>query len=383
MTEADLPTPVASDAPVEAPRWRKIAAVALVVLTALSIVIAVVAIWAHNTVLDTDTFMETVGPALEDPALYAAVGEKVSEQTLEALDLETRIDAALTELDDFLFGSLLDALEIGDRGREILESVDRPALEDLAPTLAAGLEGRITARIEAFIGSDQFRAAVPALVERAHQGVIALARGDMEAIPNVSVADGEVNLNLVPVIIEAIRRVLPDLSGLGPDITLPDTVSERAEEAREQLAEALDARLPDDFGQITLMSESQLNALQDGVVRLDRLMWALIVLAVVLAIATLLVSPTKPRTAIHLAIGVVVGFIASVLTLDWLEGELVQSIFDPDNAAAAGEIIREVLSGLRRTALIIAFVTIVAAVVVWYVTKPETATDNEAEAVSG
>jgi hypothetical protein len=80
---------------------------------------------------------------------------------------------------------------------------------------------------------------------------------------------------------------------------------------------------------------------------------------------------------------VVVGFIASVVTLDWLEGELVQSVFDPDNAAAAGEIIREVLSGLRRTALLIAFATIVAAVVVWYVTKPEAAAESEAEAVSG
>jgi hypothetical protein len=383
MTETEAETIGAGGAPEQAPRWRRIAAIALVVLTSLSIVVAVVAVWAHNTVLDTDKFMETVGPALDDPALYAAVGEKVSEQTLEALDLETRIDAALTELDDFLFGALLDALEIGDRGRDILESVDRPALEDLAPTLAAGLEQRITARIEGFISSDEFRAAVPALVERAHRGVIALARGDMEAIPNVSVADGEVTLNVVPIVVEAIRRVLPDLSGLGPDITLPESVSERADEAKQQLAEALDARLPDDFGQIALMSEDQLNALQDGVVRLDRLMWGLIVLAIVLAVATLLVSPNKPRTAIHLAIGVVVGFVASVLLLDWLEGELVQSIIDPTNAAAAGEIIREVLAGLRRSALLIAFLTIVGAVVVWYVTKPETAPESEGETVSG
>jgi hypothetical protein len=383
MTETESPTTEPASAPAEPSRWRRIAAVALVVLTSLSIVVAVVVVWAHNTVLDTNEFMETIGPAIEDPALYDAIGQKVSEQTLTALDLEARIDAALTELDDFLFGALLDALEIGDRGREILENVDRPALEDLAPTLTAGLEGRIVARIEGFISSDQFRAAVPALVERAHEGVIALARGDMEAIPNVSVADGEVNLNLVPVIVEAIRRVLPDLSGLGPDITLPDNLSERADEARQQLAEALDARLPDDFGQLTLMSEDQLNTLQDGVVRLDRLMWALIALAIVLAVATLLVSPNRARTAIHLAIGVVVGFIASVVTLDWLEGELVQSVFDPDNAAAAGEIIREVLSGLRRTALLIAFATIVAAVVVWYVTKPEAAAESEAEAVSG
>jgi hypothetical protein len=362
--------------------WRRSMAIVLVVLTSLSVVVAAVTVWAHNAVLDTDKFMETVGPALDDPALYTAVGEKVSEQTLAALDLETRISAALTDLDDFLFGSLLDALDIGDRGRQILESVDRPSLEDLAPALSTGLEERITARIEGFVSSEEFRAAVPALIERAHRGVIALARGDLEQIPNVTVADGEVTLNLIPIIVEAIRRVLPDLSGLGPDITLPDQVSERAVEAREQLRDALGATIPENFGQLTLMSEDQLNALQDGVVRLDRLMWGLIALSVILAIVTLLVSQTRLRTAMHLAIGLGIGFIITVLLVDWLEGQVVQAIVDPTDAAAAREIVAQVLSGLRQGALLIALIAIVAGVVLWLVNRPEKPADDEVEPVS-
>ena len=362
--------------------WRRILAVVLVVLTSLSFVVAAVTVWAHNAVLNTDKFMETVGPALDDPALYTAVGEKVSEQTLQALDLESRISAALTDLDDFLFGALLDALEIGDRGRDILESVDRPALEDLAPALSTGLEERITARIEGFVSSEEFRAAVPALTERAHRGVIALARGDLEQIPNVTVADGEVTLNLIPIIVEAIRRVLPDLSGLGPDIALPDRVSDRAVEAREQLREALGATIPENFGQLTLMSEDQLNALQEGVVRLDRLMWGLIALAIVLAIVTLLVSQTRLRTAMHLAIGLGIGFIITVLLVDWLEGQVVQAIVDPADAIAAREIVSQVLSGLRQGALVIALIAIVAAVVLWLVNRPQKPADEEVEPVS-
>ncbi len=366
----------------ETTTWRRYLAIVLVVLTSLSAVVAAVTVWAHNAVLDTDKFMETVGPALDDPALYTAVGEKVSEQALQALDLETRISAALTDLDDFLFGSLLDALDIGDRGREILESVDRPALEDLAPALSTGLEERITARIEGFVSSEEFRAAVPALTERAHRGVIALARGDLEQIPNVTVADGEVTLNLIPIIVEAIRRVLPDLSGLGPDITLPDQVSDRAVEAREQLRDALGATIPENFGQLTLMSEDQLNALQDGVVRLDRLMWGLIALSVILAIVTLLVSQTRLRTAMQLAIGLGIGFIITVLLVDWLEGQVVQAISDPTDAAAAREIIAQVLSGLRQGALLIALIAIVAAVVLWLINRPEKPADDEVEPVS-
>ncbi|MEX1126470.1 MAG: hypothetical protein WD895_06485 [Acidimicrobiia bacterium] len=34
-------------------------------------------------------------------------------------------------------------------------------------------------------------------------------------------------------------------------------------------------KLPDDFGQVTVMSEDRLTELQDGVVLLDRMMWGL------------------------------------------------------------------------------------------------------------
>ncbi len=355
----------------------------LVVLTSLSIVLAAIGVWAHNAVLDTDNFMVTVGPALDDPALYDAVGERVGAQAVEALDLETRISTALAQLDDFLFGALLDALDIGDRGRGILESVDRPALEDLAPTLSSGLEDRITARIEGFISSEEFRAAVPALVRRAHAGVIALARGDMEQIPNVSVADGEVTLNTIPLVGEVIRRVLPDLSGLGSEVNLPDRLSDRVEEARAQLEEALNTSLPDDFGQLNLMTEDQLNQLQDGVVSLDRMMWALISLAVILLAVTLLVSPNRPRTAIHIAIGVVVAIVVALLSVSWVQNGIVDAIVDPEEAEAAGQIISGVLSSLRQGVVLIALIAIMSAVYAWFISRSPKAPDAAVGPVSG
>ena len=130
------------------------------------------------------------------------------------------------------------------------------------------------------------------------------------------------------------------------------------------------------------MSEDQLNALQEGVVRLDRLMWGLIALAVVLAIVTLLVSQTRLRTAMHLAIGLGIGFIITVLLVDWLEGQVVQAIVDPADAIAAREIVAQVLAGLRQGALLIALIAIVAAVVLWLVNRPEKAADEEVEPVS-
>lgn len=159
----------------KAGRGRAIVTIVLVVLSSLSVVLALVASWAHNTVFQTDQFMEAVGPALAEPALYQALGEKVSSETVTALDLDNRISNALGQVDDFLFSSLVDALELGPRGQQILEAYRGPKLEDLAPPIAAGLEERITTRIQDFIESPEFGSRLPSLVERAHEATIAVA----------------------------------------------------------------------------------------------------------------------------------------------------------------------------------------------------------------
>jgi len=76
-------------------------------------------------------------------------------------------------------------------GREDLESPGR--------TVAAGLEDRITTRISGFVASPQFQERLPGLARAAHQGTVVLLSGDLDRIPNVSIANGEVTLNVIPI----------------------------------------------------------------------------------------------------------------------------------------------------------------------------------------
>jgi len=76
-------------------------------------------------------------------------------------------------------------------GREDLESPGR--------TVAAGLEDRITTRIGGFVASPHFQERLPGLARAAHQGTVALLSGDLDRIPNVSIANGEVTLNVIPI----------------------------------------------------------------------------------------------------------------------------------------------------------------------------------------
>ena len=186
----------------------------------------------------------------------------------------------------------------------------------------------------------------------------------------MSVEEGEVRLNLIPIIGEAIRRVLPDLSGLGPEITLPDRFSDRVDEAKAQLETAIGARLPDDFGQITVMSEDRLDELQDGVILLDRMMWALIALSVILLVVTLVISRTRRRTAIQLTIGVLIGLLLSEALLRWVEGRITDTLVSPAGDEAATEIMSDVFSGLRELSLLIALTAAVLGFVAYLSGRP-------------
>jgi hypothetical protein len=314
--------------------------------------------------------MEAVGPALEDEALYVALGERVSTEVLTALDLDTRIATSLGQLDDFLFTGLVDALNLGDRGQQILNSFDRPSLEDLAPTVSSGLENRITTRINTFVQSADFQDRLPELARAAHERIVALMRGNFAEIPNVSVENGEVRLNLIPIIGEAIRQVLPDLSGLGPDITLPAQLSDRVDEAREQLSMSLGAKLPDDFGQVTVMSEARLTELQDGVVMLDRAVWALAIFSLILIAVTLWVSRTRRRTAIQLAVGIVIGVPITEALLRWIEKQILEAVTSPTGEAAAIGILHEVTAGLKRIEYWIALAAVILGFAIYLSGRP-------------
>jgi hypothetical protein len=350
--------------------WRKWLALLLVVLTTLAMVAATLAVWAHRTIFDTDTFMETVEPALDDPAFYAAVSRRVSDEILGALDIQTRVTDALTRLDEYLSETLIDALEVGERGRELLSRFDRPSLAALAPSVTEFLETRIVERTNQFVTSDEFRSAFPQLVRRAHEVSVALVRDDLAEYPNVYIESGEVRLNLIPAITEVLRRAAEDLRGLLPDIELPDVISDQVGEARQQLADAIQSRLPEDFGQVTIMSESALDEIQTVARGFDRMVWLLVIAAVLLAVLTILVSPARRRTALQLGLGVVVGLVIVMVVMRRVNAAILDQLTNPDSRQAAGALFAEVMSSLRALALIVGLAALVVAIGAYLAGRP-------------
>jgi hypothetical protein len=192
------------------------------------------------------------------------------------------------------------------------------------------------------------------LVRKGHSGAIALARGDDEAIANVSVDEDAVRLDLVPVIAEALQRVTGDLQDLLPDTAIPEVVGGSVADGRAQLEAALRTRLPDDFGQLAIMSRDDLDTLQATVRTVDRLVVAVVGLALVLLVATVVTARDRRRTLLHLGIGVVLAVGAAVLLVERIEAAILAEITGPSGLRVAGVLLDEVTGNLRSAATLVA-----------------------------
>jgi hypothetical protein len=343
---------------------------ALVVLSSLLVVASTVAVWTYQTALDSDRFMTAIEPALDDPAFDSAVGDAVTEHTLEALDLETRVENRLNQLDQYISKELVDAIGLDAQATQLLSRFDRPSLGALAPPITSALEDRVERVVDRIVTSDEFRAILPTLVRQVHEAAVALIRNDLAELPNVYIADGEVRLNLIPIIVDALRQVVDEIREFLPDVELPDVISNAAAEGREQLAGALQAQLPEDIGQVTLVSEDTLGEVQQTVRRLDQFMWVILLLTVSMIVATIAVSPARRRTVVQLGVGIVIGMILGAVAIRRLQAAILDEIAAPDGERAVDALLTQTITSLRTVALVVGAVALIGAVAAYLAGEP-------------
>src|SRR6185436_1878127 len=140
----------------------------LVVLMGIAVAGSVVGFWVNRTVLETDRFMAVVTPVVESDSIQAVVSDRISDQLLEALDLETRLTERLSEADDRLRERLGEALDLPDVILRRLQNT-RMGLESLAPMIAAGVETRIREAVSSFVSSPEGNRLLLQTIEVAHE----------------------------------------------------------------------------------------------------------------------------------------------------------------------------------------------------------------------
>ncbi len=305
------------------------------VLAVVGLLTSVFAVWAQAVIFDSSAVGDAVEDALAEPEVTAALAAELTDQTIEAVDLERRIDDLLPE-----------------------------DLSPLAPALVGGVRTAIDDRLEDVLAAESTRALVVRVAEGSHARLMRVLDGDGVA-DGVTVSDDEVQVNLLPLVGLGLREV-QDLGYLG-DVEVPVLAPDGdPEEQIAALERSFGRDLPVDFGQLTVYRGEAVAKAGETVATARRaLLLAKRALAVVIVVtlasyaATMVLAVRRARTVLVLSLAsVAVLLVARALTRAVLQEAPVVAV-SPGARAAIAATLTLLASGLF-TILTLAIVTGVA-----------------------
>lgn len=301
---------------------RRVASATLGLIAIIGLVIGSIGVWAQGTLFDTDRFVEVTGRTYADPAVQAGLVNVITDQTMGLVDPEKYI---------------LDLLP------------DR--LAPLAPMITGGLESKLHSEVGLIVASDRAAGTVEAAARQAHLGLMrVLTTGD--AVGGLSAADGEVTLNLLPLISRALVQV--QRLGIMKSVDVPEFTS--SGDPREQISELsriVGRQLPDDFGQLVIYRGDRVESAQGTISTAQRVLviakrgtWLALVVAVAAAVGAVLVARSRLRAVVYLSLAAGVALAVVRSTVVVVIEEAPQLVANPSAQSAVTSALTNVTGGL-------------------------------------
>ena len=316
-------------------RRRSVLAGISLVLACFAILIATVAVWTHQVAFNTDRFTALASDALDDPAVIDPLAARISNQVIEAVDVEGRLENLLPDRVTRLAGPVTLALQDG-----------------------------LTRRLETLLAEPRMQQALTRTLSFGHERVMNLLRDRSNA---VTVIDGQVVIDVYPVVLVALQE-LQNAGIMDPDRQLPDpATAEPPGVIRGILENRLGVTLPEDFGTIPLMPADRLETAQTAVRVFDLVVILLIGLAVALVALAVWLAANRRRMVVYVAVGTFVAFVLARLATNAATDAITASIAEQGIRGAIDSILDATLADFRGWALLILVVTAVIGLValVW------------------
>jgi len=319
-------------------RRRSVLAGISLVLACLTILVATVAVWAHQVAFNTDRFTALAANALDQPEVIDPLAARISTQVVTALDVQTRLANVLPDRVTALAGPVTLALQDG-----------------------------LTRRLQTLLAEPRMQQALTKTLAFAHTRVMNLLRDQADA---ATVVNGQVVLEVYPALLVALQE-LQTAGIIGADVELPDpATAEPPGVVRGILENRLGVTLPEDFGTIPLMPVEQLETAQTAVRIFDIVVIVLIALAVALVALALWLSAKRRRMVIYLAIGTIVAFVLARLFTNAATDALTTGIAQEGLRGAIESILNATLADFRGWALLILIATGIIAIVAYAYGRP-------------
>ena len=302
-------------------RRRSVLAGISLVLACSTIVVATIAVWAHQVAFNTDRFTALASNALEQPEVIDPLAARISAQVVTTLDVQSRLTNVLPDRVTAIAGPVTLALQDG-----------------------------LTRRLQTLLAEPRMQQALTRTLSFAHTRVMNLLRDQADA---ATVVNGQVVLEVYPVLLVALQQ-LQTAGIIGPDVQLPDpATAEPPGVVRGILENRLGVTLPEDFGTIPLMPAERLETAQAAVRVFDLVVIVLIVLAVALVALAIWLSGKRLRMVVYLAIGTIVAFVLARLFTNAAADALTTGIAAQGLRGAIESILDATLADFRSWALLI------------------------------
>lgn len=302
-------------------RMRRLGASVLLVLTLVLAPLAVVAVWVHDTVADTDRYVQTVAPLASEPAVQNALVNRLTDRVVSQVDVQA-VTSSLTKL-------------LADNGAPP-RVVD--AAGELTGPLRSALRTVVHRIVHRVVTSDVFEQAWVAGNRRAQSSVVGMLTGEGQKA--LQAKGDTVQLDIGVVI---------------------DQVQKRLVDAGFKHASAI----PQIDRSVTLFRTDKLPRAQNAMRLLDILGVWVPVLALVAAVAAVWTAPGHRVMLMVTALGVgammVVLLVALVVVRRVYLDSVPPTTLPPDAAAAIFDTFVRFLRDSVRTLLVVTLITALAA----------------------
>ena len=187
--------------------------------------------------------------------------------------------------------------------------------------------------INTVLASPKFQQLWVSANQFSHAQLITVLKGDSKA---VQTTNGQVVLNLVPLLNEALKDVQTRAPALfGKNITQPTINGNTARRRCKKIGTAIGRPLPATCGQIPLFKASTLTSAQHVFRAFNRLVLLLLIVTPLLFVAALWASPRRRRTLLQLTVGGMLGLIVIRRAMYWLESDLTAKAKPPTRPRSA------------------------------------------------
>ncbi len=307
------------DRPGKRRKARRITAAVLVILSIVALSAATPGVFLRRTLVNTDSYVALVEDLPSDPDVQEYLARTITDSVFQSLGVQAQLEEVLADADS--------------------------RLAFLAGPISSAVQDFVQEQVQKLIASPQFDTLWTEANRFAQSTIVAVLSGESGDV--VSTADGQVVLNLLPIINAAIESVSGVASELvGQDISIPPITADTVpSEAIAAIETATGVDLPEEFGQIVLVDSDQLAAAQDAFRMTNTLAILLGVSVLLFAGLALWVSSRRRRTLLQISTA---WFIVLVLErrLAIATGDQITASAKPENAGAAGAVVDAVVSAL-------------------------------------